>query len=228
MQKMSPMQSMQEIPAAASASSAASAAAAALPLRIDAASGMLMGVPQVLCAHCDARPAGMLPELIVIHGISVPTGQFGGPWIDRLFAGDLPAAAHPQFAAIAALRVSAHVVIRRDGTLTQYVPFGRRAWHAGVSSYEGRSACNDFSIGIELEGTDTLPYEQAQYLALAALIRALCRAYPSLSAQQLVGHSDIAPGRKSDPGPAFDWPRLRSLLQQRSPNEIDAPASGTP
>jgi AmpD protein len=108
------------------------------------------------------------------------------------------------------------------------VPFGRRAWHAGVSSYEGRSACNDFSIGIELEGTDTLPYEQAQYLALAALIRALCRAYPSLSAQQLVGHSDIAPGRKSDPGPAFDWPRLRSLLQQRSPNEIDAPASGTP
>lgn len=208
MQKMPPLQPMQEMPAAVPAG------AAALPLRIDAASGMLMAVPQVLSAHCDARPAGMLPELIVIHGISVPPGEFGGPWIDRLFAGDLPAAAHPHFAAIATLRVSAHVVIRRDGTLTQYVPFGLRAWHAGVSSYEGRSACNDFSIGIELEGTDTLPYEQAQYLTLAALIRELCRAYPSLSPQQLVGHSDIAPGRKSDPGSAFDWPRLRSLLQK--------------
>ena len=182
-------------------------------LRVDAASGMLMGAPQVLSPHCDARPAGVLPELIVIHGISVPPGQFGGPWIDRLFAGDLPAGAHPQFAAIAALRVSAHVVIRRDGMPTQYVPFGARAWHAGVSSYAGRGACNDFSVGIELEGTDELAYEPAQYRTLAALIDALCRAYPSLSRQRVVGHSDIAPGRKSDPGAAFDWSRLRSMLQ---------------
>lgn len=202
---MQKMPSTQEAPAAV-------APAGAVRLRIDAASGLLMGVPQVLSAHCDARPAGVLPELIVIHGISVPPGQFGGPWIDRLFAGDLPAAAHPQFAAIAALRVSAHVVIRRDGAPTQYVPFGSRAWHAGVSSYAGRSACNDFSIGIELEGTDTLAYEEAQYATLAALVRELCRAYPSLSPQRLVGHSDIAPGRKSDPGPAFDWLRLRSAI----------------
>lgn len=182
------------------------------PLRIDAASGILMAVSQVLSPHCDARPAGVLPELIVIHGISVPPGQFGGPWIDRLFAGDLPGDAHPAFVSLAALRVSAHVVIGRDGTPTQYVPFGRRAWHAGVSSYAGRSACNDFSIGIELEGTDALPYEAAQYRTLAALIVELCRAYPSLSPERLVGHSEIATGRKTDPGPAFDWPRLHSLL----------------
>jgi AmpD protein len=108
--------------------------------------------------------------------------------------------------------VSAHVVIRRDGAITQYVPFGARAWHAGRSSYGGREACNDFSVGIELEGTDTLPYEPAQYAASSSLILGLCAAYASLSTARLVGHSDIAPGRKSDPGPAFDWPRLRALL----------------
>ncbi|HWG76565.1 MAG TPA: 1,6-anhydro-N-acetylmuramyl-L-alanine amidase AmpD [Steroidobacteraceae bacterium] len=205
MPKMPPMQPSSEALVAP--------AAAAPRLRIDAGSGMLMAVPQVISPHCDTRPGGVLPELIVIHGISVPAGQFGGPWIDRLFAGDLPSAASPQLAALAGLRVSAHVVIRRDGTPTQYVPFGLRAWHAGVSSYAGRSACNDFSVGIELEGTDALPYEPLQYATLADLIRELCRVYPSLSAQRLVGHSDIAPGRKSDPGPAFDWPRLRSLLQ---------------
>jgi AmpD protein len=154
----------------------------------------------------------VLPELIVVHGISLPQGEFGGPWIDRLFCGNLPAAAHPSFAEVAALRVSAHVVLRRDGAATQYVPFGARAWHAGRSSYGAREACNDFSIGIELEGADTVPYERAQYQSLGQLIRALCTAYPSLSTQRLVGHSDIAPGRKSDPGPAFDWPRLRALL----------------
>ena len=192
--------------------SATSPSGAPPALCIDAASGILMGVPQVLSPHCDQRPGGTLPELIVIHGISVPAGQFGGPWIDRLFAGDLPRAAHAEFAALAGLRVSAHVLIRRDGALTQYVPFGARAWHAGVSSYQGRTACNDFSVGIELEGTDAQPYEHAQYRALAALIAELCRAYPTLSARRLVGHSDIAPGRKSDPGPAFEWQRLRSLL----------------
>lgn len=223
MQKMPPTQALPR----ASAQAGAPGAPALRP-RIDAASGMLAAVPQVLSPHCDARPAGVLPELIVIHGISVPAGQFGGPWIDRLFAGDLPAAAHPQFDAIAGLRVSAHVVIRRDGMPTQYVPFGLRAWHAGVSSYQGRSACNDFSIGIELEGTDTLPYEQAQYGTLAALILELCRAYPSLSPQRLVGHSDIAPGRKTDPGPAFDWPQLRSLLRQHTSSGSGAAAIGAP
>jgi AmpD protein len=150
--------------------------------------------------------------LIVVHGISLPAGEFGGPWIDRLFAGNLPADAHESFREIAALRVSAHAVIRRDGAVTQYVPFGARAWHAGKSSYQGRDACNDFSVGIELEGTDHIAYAQPQYLSLGRLIVALCSAYATLSTSHLVGHSDIAPGRKSDPGSAFDWPRLRSLL----------------
>ena len=157
------------------------------------------------CARCCRRisisaPPGVLPELIVVHGISLPPGEFGGPWIDRLFTGNLPAAAHPDFATIATLRVSAHALIRRDGAITQFVPFGARAWHAGVSSYQGRSACNDFSVGIELEGTDQIAYEEPQYHSLARLIGALCDCYPSLSAQRVVGHSDIAPGRKTDPG----------------------------
>ncbi len=194
--------------------SSVSSASVLAALRIDAASGMLMDVPQVLSPHCDARPAGLAPELIVIHGISVPAGQFGGPWIDRLFAGDLPADAHPEFASIASSRVSAHALIWRTGQITQYVPFGARAWHAGVSTYAGRGACNDFSVGIELEGTDSVPYEEAQYHALSALIDALCRAYPTLSRERVVGHSDIAPGRKTDPGPRFDWARLTRMLQR--------------
>jgi AmpD protein len=154
-----------------------------------------------------------VPELLVVHGISVPPGEFGGPWIDRLFCGDLAAAADPRFEAIGGLQVSAHALIDRRGTISQYVPFQQRAWHAGVSNYRGREACNDFSIGIELEGTDELPYEAAQYLALAELIALLRFAYPSLGEHGLVGHSDIAPGRKSDPGPAFDWARLQLLLR---------------
>ncbi len=182
-------------------------------LRIDTATGLLLNARQVLSPHWDARPPGALPELIVVHGISLPEGEFGGPWIDRLFCGNLPAEAHPSFAVIAPLRVSAHLVIRREGAVTQYVAFSERAWHAGRSSYGGRDACNDFSIGIELEGADAVPYEAMQYSVLAQLIAALCAGYASLSAQRVVGHSDIAPGRKSDPGPAFDWPRLRSLLR---------------
>ena len=181
-------------------------------LRIDPATGLLLSTRQVLSPHWDRRPPGMQPELIVVHGISLPEAQFGGPWIDRLFCGNLPADAHPGFEAIAALRVSAHAVIRRAGELSQYVPFGERAWHAGRSRYGEREACNDFSIGIELEGVDHVPYEAGQYATLAQLIRALCVAYPSLSPERLVGHSDIAPGRKTDPGPAFDWQRLRTLL----------------
>jgi N-acetyl-anhydromuramoyl-L-alanine amidase len=183
------------------------------PLSIEAATGILPGVRQVLSPHFDARPKGVAPELIVVHGISLPPGEFGGPWIDRLFAGDLPPDAHPSFRDTAALRVSAHAVIRRDGGITQYVPFGLRAWHAGQSQYQGRSGCNDFSIGIELEGTDATPYTEAQYESLALLVRALLAAYPTLSADRIAGHSDIAPGRKTDPGPAFDWQRWRRLLQ---------------
>jgi AmpD protein len=180
---------------------------------IDLPTGLLPGARQVLSPHCDARPPGMAPELLVVHGISVPSGEFGGPWIDRLFCGDLASAADPRFAAIAGLRVSAHALIDRRGTISQYVPFQQRAWHAGVSSYRGREACNDFSIGIELEGTDELPYEAPQYVALAELIAALREAYPALGEERLVGHSDIAPDRKSDPGPTFDWERLRALLR---------------
>jgi N-acetyl-anhydromuramoyl-L-alanine amidase len=147
-----------------------------------------------------------------VHGISLPPREFGGPWIDRLFTGNLPPDAHPFFREIAGSRVSAHAVIDRRGDIVQYVPFGLRAWHAGVSQYQGRQGCNDFSVGIELEGVDDAPYEDIQYTRLAALIRALLLAYPSLDRSRIVGHSDIAPGRKTDPGTAFDWARLRALL----------------
>jgi len=181
-------------------------------LQIEPATGLLARVRQVLSPHFDARPKGVAPELIVVHGISLPAGEFGGPWIDRLFAGDLPPDAHPSFRETAALRVSAHAVIRRGGSITQYVPFGMRAWHAGHSEYQGRPGCNDFSIGIELEGTDETPYTDAQYQSLAALVKALLSAYPTLSAERIAGHCDIAPGRKTDPGPAFDWRRWRETL----------------
>ena len=183
-------------------------------VKIDPATGLLAGACQVLSPHFDARPAGVLPELLVVHGISLPPGEFGGPWIDRLFTGTLPADAHPYFREIAAQRVSAHTLIRRDGQIVQYVPFGERAWHAGQSSYRGRSACNDFAIGVELEGTDDTPYTRAQYEALAALTAALLAAYPSLAAEAIAGHSEIAPRRKTDPGPSFDWACFRGLLEQ--------------
>ncbi len=185
-------------------------------LLVDVATGRLRGVRQILSPHRDPRPAGQRPELIVVHGISLPPGEFGGAWIDRLFTGELPATAHPYFEAIAGQRVSAHVLIRRDGSVHQFVPFDERAWHAGVSEYRGRTGCNDFSIGIELEGTDDLPYEPAQYVSLATLIAALLDAYPGLSADRIVGHSDIAPGRKTDPGLSFDWSRLRADVARRA------------
>lgn len=163
--------------------------------------------------NCDARPPGTSLDLIVVHGISLPPGRFGGPWIDDLFTNRLDPAAHPYFESIAHLEVSTHLLICRAGRLTQYVGFEQRAWHAGVSSYCGRERCNDFSIGIELEGADDVPYEEVQYASLARVVRALRRCYPSLARAPVVGHSDIAPGRKTDPGPAFDWPRFRSLIE---------------
>jgi AmpD protein len=181
-------------------------------MQIDSATGLLAGVTQVLSPHFDARPTGVAPELIVVHGISLPPGEFGCPFIDQLFTGSLDPQAHAYFRTIAAKRVSAHSVIRRAGQIVQYVPFHARAWHAGESQYQGRPACNDFSIGIELEGTDDLAYEGAQYESLARLVRALVATYPSLAVERIAGHSDIAPGRKTDPGPAFDWPRLLKLL----------------
>ena len=181
-------------------------------ISIDRASGLARGLPQVLSPHWDARPSGQAPELIVVHGISLPPGRYGGPWIDRRFCGNLPPEADPYFAQVAGLRVSAHALVRRDGRIVQYVPFHRRAWHAGASSWRGRNACNDFSVGIELEGTDTEPYEDAQYAALARLVHGLREAYPGLAPDHLAGHDEIAPGRKTDPGVSFDWPRLRRLL----------------
>jgi AmpD protein len=179
-------------------------------MKVDPVTGLIVGARQVLSPHFDTRPVPA--DLIVVHGISLPPGEFGGPWIDRLFTGNLPLDVHPYFRQAAAGSVSAHALIRRDGRAVQYVPFGARAWHAGASEYEGRKGCNDFSIGIELEGTDDIPYTDQQYEGLAALIRALLAAYPSLSAEHIVGHSDIAPGRKTDPGPVFDWTRLRSRV----------------
>ncbi|HEY0721491.1 MAG TPA: 1,6-anhydro-N-acetylmuramyl-L-alanine amidase AmpD [Gammaproteobacteria bacterium] len=183
-------------------------------MMIDAPSGLLVGARQVSSPNCDERPAGSVPELIVIHAISLPPGQFGGPWIDALFTNTLDPAAHPYFAEIHHLQVSSHLLLRRDGEIVQYVPFGKRAWHAGKSHYAGRERCNDFSIGIELEGSDDTPFELAQYHQLAAVIGALLRTYPTLDASRITGHSDIAPGRKTDPGPHFLWPQLYALLEQ--------------
>ena len=160
----------------------------------------------------NERPGGCEISLLVIHNISLPPGEFGGPWIDALFSNRLPAGEHPYFAEIAHLKVSAHALIRRDGEVVQYVPFHLRAWHAGASCWEGREACNDFSIGIELEGQDTEAYTARQYAQLAAVMQALVDAYPGLSLDRVAGHCDIAPGRKTDPGPAFDWSHYRGLM----------------
>lgn len=161
--------------------------------------------------HCDERPWDARVELIVIHNISLPPGEFGGAAITDLFLGCLDSGAHPYFAEIAGLTVSSHFLIRRDGTVIQYVPCELRAWHAGASSWKGRLRCNDFSVGIELEGTDETAFTDAQYEALAAVTRALFARYGTLD---LAGHSDIAPGRKTDPGPCFDWPRYRKAVGQ--------------
>lgn len=182
------------------------------PLTVDHATGRLSGARWTPSPNCDERPPGSAIDLVVIHGISLPPGEFGGPWIEALFTNTLPADGHPYFAEIHTLRVSAHLLIRRDGELVQFVPFHQRAWHAGVSCFEERSNCNDFAIGIELEGCDETPYTDAQYRQLVRVIQALRAAYPGIGAERVVGHCDIAPERKSDPGPLFDWARLKSAL----------------
>jgi len=175
---------------------------------IDTGRGLIAEARFVPSPNQDARPPGATLDPIVVHGIGMPPGEFGGPWVERLFTNTLPLDHHPFFATLAGLTVSAHVFVRRDGSLVQFVPFHARAWHAGASSWRHRPACNDYSIGIEVEGADEIPYESAQYEALAAVIRSLRLAYPTLAADALAGHSDVAPGRKTDPGPAFDWAEL--------------------
>lgn len=173
--------------------------------------GLLAGSRFIPSPNCDERPQGEKICLIVVHAISLPPGEFGGDAIDRLFMSRLDPEAHPYYRDIQALRVSAHFLIDREGLVTQYVPCGKRAWHAGASIWRGRSRCNDFSIGIELEGCDELPFENVQYQALAHLVNVLKRHYPILD---VVGHSDIAPGRKTDPGPCFDWELLAKSLSE--------------
>lgn len=175
--------------------------------------GWLAEARHCLSPFFNQRPQGEPVSLLVVHGISLPPGQFGGPHIDELFTGTLDPQAHPYFAEIAHLQVSAHCLIRRDGEVVQYVSFLDRAWHAGRSQFDGRENCNDFSIGIELEGTDDSDYSATQYQQLAAVTKAIMQAYPAITADRIAGHADIAPGRKTDPGAWFRWDRYRQLLQ---------------
>jgi AmpD protein len=173
------------------------------------AAGLLCGVPFLDSPHADERPEGEAVRLLVVHGISLPPGRFGGDAVLRLFAGTLDHAEHPDFLPVARLRVSAHFLVRRGGEVLQFVACTRRAWHAGVSRWRKRERCNDFSVGIELDGADLVPYTEAQYRALGRVATALAAAYPL---EAIVGHSDIAPGRKTDPGPGFDWAHARAYL----------------
>ncbi|HDZ10395.1 1,6-anhydro-N-acetylmuramyl-L-alanine amidase AmpD [Pseudohongiella sp.] len=166
----------------------------------------------VASPNFSERPAGVQVDVLVIHNISLPPGEFGGSWIDDLFCNQLDPTAHPYFRDIADLRVSAHALIDRLGQLTQYVAFDKKAWHAGQSSFDGRPQCNDFAIGVELEGCDDQPFTDAQYRCLGALTRHLQEVYPAITPDRIVGHSDIAPGRKTDPGPCFDWRRYKKDL----------------
>jgi len=190
-------------------------------LSIDA-EGRANEATQIASPNCDDRPNDTPISMLVVHGISLPPAKFGGDGIERLFTNRLDPAAHPYFATVATLRVSAHFLVRRDGTLVQFVPCARRAWHAGESAWHGRPRCNDFSVGIELEGTDEVRYTAAQYAMLTRLVRALCARYPITD---IVGHRDIAPGRKTDPGDAFDWSRLARKVRARLPGRLPAPRS---
>lgn len=178
---------------------------------------MKISYPSEPVTNCDERPAGELPSLAVVHAISLPPDRFGGPGVEQLFTNRLDPSGHPYYAAIHHLRVSAHYFIRRGGELVCFVPPEKRAWHAGVSSWRGRERCNDFSIGIELEGCDSLPFERVQYATLARLLIELCGRFPLAG---VTGHSDIAPGRKTDPGPYFSWGCLRRILIEAGRGEV--------
>ncbi len=182
-------------------------------VHINTKTGLIENIQYKASPNTDDRPADTEIDLVVIHSISLPPGEYGGPWIEKLFTNTLPADEHPYFKEIHQLEVSAHVLIHRDGSIQQFVPFHQRAWHAGQSCYEGSDDCNNFSIGIELEGTDDSEFEDIQYLQLAELINALDNSYDKISKNRLTGHSEIAPGRKSDPGSGFDWGKLKALLK---------------
>ena len=181
-------------------------------LSLDSTGDWFADARRVPSPNFDDRPPGCDIDLIVVHGISLPPGEFGGPHVERLFCNRLDPRDHECFRAIAGLKVSAHVLIRRDGSLVQFVALSDRAWHAGESRFRDRTGCNDFSIGIELEGTDLTPYEAVQYDRLAHVCRTLMRRWPAITVDGIVGHCDVAPRRKTDPGPAFDWRRLHMLL----------------
>ncbi|MGH8646940.1 MAG: 1,6-anhydro-N-acetylmuramyl-L-alanine amidase AmpD [Gammaproteobacteria bacterium] len=185
-----------------------------MAVRVNTETGWLRGARRVLSPNCDDRPPNAMIDLIVVHGISLPPGHYGGEYIDQLFTNRLSPEADPYFRDISHLRVSAHVLIRRDGSLTQYVPFHKRAWHAGESCFEGRPCCNDFSIGIELQGTDDEPYAAAQYQKLAQLAVELMAHWPLITTERIVGHCHVALGRKTDPGPTFDWDGLRKQIER--------------
>ncbi len=174
--------------------------------------GWLTGLSRSPSPNHDERPAGEEISLLVIHAISLPPDQFAGPAVQQLFLNQLDPTAHPFFEEIKDLRVSAHLFIRRSGSMIQFVPFDQRAWHAGVSTFDGRDSCNDFSIGIELEGNDIRRYTQAQYRQLIRVTRLLQKRYPAITADRVVGHCDIAPGRKTDPGAGFDWAAYKHAL----------------
>jgi AmpD protein len=175
--------------------------------------GWLCEARRVPSPNCEVRPSGCTPELLVIHNISLPPGSYGGDGIERFFTNRLDWDEHPFFEEIRGMKVSAHLLIQREGDLVQFVNFSARAWHAGRSTYEGRSDCNDFSIGIELEGADDDPYTDAQYEVLLGVTNVLIAQYPAMAMDKIVGHCDIAPGRKTDPGPAFNWHRYRQQLE---------------
>lgn len=180
-------------------------------MQLDRATGWCQGIQHCPSANFNERPDAEI-SLLVIHNISLPPGQFKTGKVQALFQNRLDPAEHPYFASIADLRVSAHFLIERDGEVTQFVSCLERAWHAGVSSFQGRDTCNDFSIGIELEGTDDQPFTETQYAVLIDLTRQVQAAFPAITAQRICGHSDIAPGRKTDPGPFFEWPRFLAAL----------------
>ena len=182
-------------------------------MNINLTTGLLDSVRFLPSPHCDERPANVAIDLVVIHGISLPPAQFGNGTIEKFFCGHLDFSEHPYFATLSTLKVSAHLLITRQGEIIQFVPLTQRAWHAGQSFFEGREQCNNFSIGIELEGTDEIAYEKIQYQQLANVLRSLMKAYPGICRKNIVGHSDIAPSRKTDPGPAFRWNELDSLLE---------------
>ena len=182
--------------------------AAAASYVVSPGAGLIRPARQCPSPNQDERPADVAPGAIVLHGISLPPGEFGGPHIEALFTNALDHGAHPYFAEIEGLKVSSHLLIRRDGEVVQFVPFARRAWHAGASRFRGRSCCNDYSIGIELEGTDDTPYSDEQYAVLAPVVCAIMAAYPDISIRTIAGHCDVAPSRKTDPGPVFDWLRM--------------------